>query len=565
MTDKIWLKEYPSDIKKTLEYPDASAYEAILKTTAEKHPEKNATIFFGSKLTYGELHKQVLSFAGALSNLGVKKGDRVGLLMPNCPQYVIAYYGALRIGAIVAQFNPLYTEHELELLLNDSGAETIVTLDMEMMYPKVKNIRSKTSLKNVIVTSLSDYLPFPKNKLFKIVMRKELAEVGADDDVYFLKDLLAAGHTPPDVEIDPLEDLALLQYTGGTTGLPKGVMLTHRNITANAMQCLEWIPKKELEEYFIPGASGSGMAVIPFFHVFGMTTAMNTPIILGLPMIIMPRFDLDGLLKLITKYKPSIFCGVPTIYVAINSALRSEKARKKYDLTSLRICVSGAAPLPPEVKEEFERITGGSLVEGYGLSEASPITHANLLFGKSKQGIGVPYPGTDAKIVDSETGEEMPIGEPGEMAVSGPQVMKGYWNHPEETAQILKDGWLLTGDVAIMDEEGFFQIADRKKDLIISGGYNVYPREVEDVLYEHPSVNEAAVIGVKDELRGEVPKVFIILKEGCEASEDDIISFCKEKLAPYKVPKYVEFREELPKSMIGKILRKKLRDEEKGE
>ncbi len=562
MTDKIWLKEYPDYIRPMLEYPDASAYEVILKETAEKYPDKIATIFFGGRLTFKELHDQVLSFAGALSNLGVKKGDRVGLLMPNCPQYIIAYYGALRIGAVVAQLNPLYTERELEELLNDSGAETIVTLDMKMMYSKVKEVRSNTPLKNVIVTSLSEYVPENIVEVFKASTKDDTADIDPNDDIYLLKDLLAACHTPPDVEINPVEDLALLQYTGGTTGLPKAAMLTHRNITANAIQCMEWVPDEELERYSSMSDVSGAIAVIPFFHAFGMTVVMNVPLLLGFSIVIMPRFDFKEMLTLIKEYKPIICCGVPTIYVALNSALGSKRAKKKYDLSSLRAALSGAAPLPPEVKAEFEQLSGGSLVEGYGLSEASPATHANIMYGKSKPGIGIPFPDTDAKIIDPETGEELPPCEAGDMLIKGPQIMKGYWNHPEETASALKDGWLVTGDVAVMDEDGFFQIVDRKKDMIISGGYNVYPREVEDILYEHPSVNEAAVIGVKDEYRGEVPKAFIILRGNAEVSEEDIKAFCKERLAPYKVPKYVEFRKDLPKSMIGKILRKELRDEE---
>ncbi len=563
MTDKIWLKQYPDYVRETLEYPDASTYDVVLKKSVEEHPNEVATIFLGGKLTFKELHEQVLSFAGALSNMGVKKGDRVGLLMPNCPQYIIAYYGALRIGAVVAQFNPLYTEGELEELLKDSGAETIVTLDMKMMYSKVKDIRGNTPLKNVIVSSLSEYLPPPKNKLFKLVMAKELAKVEDDDDVYFFQDLLGAGHTPPDVEIDPVEDLAILQYTGGTTGIPKGVMLTHRNITANVIQCEEWLPDDEIEKYLSMSDRAGILAVIPFFHVFGMTVTMNTPLLLGKAIVLMPRFDLKEMLGLIKKYKPILFCGVPTIYVAINAELRKPRSKKKYDLTSVRASLSGAAPLPPEVKEEFESLTnGGTLVEGYGLSESSPVVIANTMFTVSMSGIGIPYPDTDAKIVDSETGEELAPGKGGELLIKGPQVMKGYWNHPEETAKTLKDGWLVTGDVAVMDETGRFSIVDRKKDMIISGGYNVYPREIEDLLYEHPSVQEVAVIGIKDEYHGEVAKAFIIPKKDAEVSEENIKAFCKEHLAPYKVPKFVEFREELPMSMVGKILKKELRKEE---
>ncbi|MFZ5644490.1 MAG: long-chain-fatty-acid--CoA ligase [Bacillota bacterium] len=547
----FWIKSYPEQIRANLEYPNIPLY-ANLEQTVQKYPNRTATIFMGGKLSYTQLKEQVDRLAKALSERGVKKGDRVGLMLPNIPQMIIAYYASIRLGAVAVGINPMYTERELKHQLVDSGAETIIFLDL--LAPKVLKVAPETPVKRLIGTGIKDYLPFPKNLLYPIKAKKsgQWAEIPAGSGVLDFKTLIKnSTPNPPAVDIKP-EDLAVLQYTGGTTGLSKGAMLTHRNLTANVLQLAEW-------DYESKEGAETCLCVLPFFHSFGMTVCMNSGIYNGATLVLIPRFDLNMVLESIPKYKVNIFPGTPTIYVAIISAPNL----KQYDLTSIRICVSGGAPLPLEVQLKFQELTGGRLIEGYGLSETSPITHGNLLYSKAEGAIGLPYPDTICRIMDSEAGEtEMAIGEVGEICVKGPQVMKGYWNKPEENAKVLRDGWFFTGDIGRMDERGMCFIVDRKKDLIIAGGYNIYPREVEEVLYEHPKIMEAAVAGVKDPYRGETVKAFIVLKEGETATDEDIISFCKERLAPYKVPKKIEFKQELPKTMIGKILRRVLVEEE---
>ena len=552
--EKPWLKFYDKGVPATIKYPDKPLHWA-LEEAARKYPDNTATIFMGAKLTYRELNDLANRFAAALADLGVKKGDRVSIHLPNCPQFVIAYYGTLKAGAVVVPTNPLYVEREIEHQLNDSGAETIVTLTK--FYPVVRRVKERTKLKNIIVTNIKEYFPSLLKLLFTLFKEKKEGHrppIPKELGTYFFQDLMAKyPPTPPEVEVGP-EDLALLQYTGGTTGVPKGAMLTHKNMLANAIQVRHWlVDAREGEEVFL--------SVLPFFHVYGMTVSMNMPIYIGAAMVLLPQFKVKDVLEAINKYKPTLFPGVATMYVAINTYPEVSK----YDISSIRACIAGAMPLPYEVWTKFEEITGGKLVEGYGLTEASPVTHCNPIYGLRKPCIGLPFPDTEAKIVDLETGEkELPIGEIGELAVRGPQVMKGYWNMPEETKMVLKpDGWLLTGDIAKMDEDGYFYIVDRKKDMILSGGYNIYPREIEEVLYAHPKVKEVAAVGVPDEYKGEVPKVFIVLKEGETATEEEIIAYCKENLAKYKIPKYVEFRKELPKTMVGKILRRVLAEEEK--
>ena len=552
--EKPWLKFYDKGVPATIKYPDKPLHWA-LEEAARKYPDNTATIFMGAKLTYRELNDLANRFAAALADLGVKKGDRVSIHLPNCPQFVIAYYGTLKAGAVVVPTNPLYVEREIEHQLNDSGAETIVTLTK--FYPVVRRVKERTKLKNIIVTNIKEYFPSLLKLLFTLFKEKKEGHrppIPKELGTYFFQDLMAKyPPTPPEVEVGP-EDLALLQYTGGTTGVPKGAMLTHKNMLANAIQVRHWlVDAREGEEVFL--------SVLPFFHVYGMTVSMNMPIYIGAAMVLLPQFKVKEVLEAINKYKPTLFPGVATMYVAINTYPEVSK----YDISSIRACIAGAMPLPYEVWTKFEEITGGKLVEGYGLTEASPVTHCNPIYGLRKPCIGLPFPDTEAKIVDLETGEkELPIGEIGELAVRGPQVMKGYWNMPEETKMVLKpDGWLLTGDIAKMDEDGYFYIVDRKKDMILSGGYNIYPREIEEVLYAHPKVKEVAAVGVPDEYKGEVPKVFIVLKEGETATEEEIIAYCKENLAKYKIPKYVEFRKELPKTMVGKILRRVLAEEEK--
>jgi len=458
----------------------------------------------------------------------------------------------LRLGAVAVGINPMYTERELTHQLKACEAETLIFLDI--LAPKVLKVAPQTSIKRLIATGIKDYLPFPKNLLYPFKAKKDgqWVEIPASSGVLNLKTLIdGAQPNPPNVEVKS-EDLAVLQYTGGTTGLSKGAMLTHRNLVSNVLQLAEWDTEaKEAGETY--------MCVLPFFHSFGMTTCMNSGIYAAATMVLIPRFDLKMLLEQINKYKVTVFPGTPTIYVAIISS----PDLKNYDISSLRVCLSGGAPLPLEVQLKFQEITGGRLVEGYGLSETSPVTHANPLNSKAEGSIGLPVPDTLCRIMDSETGQnEMLVGEVGEICIRGPQVMKGYWNKPEENEKVLKDGWFFTGDIGRMDQRGMTFIVDRKKDLIIAGGYNIYPREVEEVLYEHPKVMEVAVAGVSDPYRGETVKAYIVLKEGQTSTDKEIIAFCKERLAPYKVPKLIEFKTDLPKTMVGKILRRVLVEED---
>ncbi|ADU50600.1 AMP-dependent synthetase and ligase [Thermaerobacter marianensis DSM 12885] len=573
--DFPWLRFYPAGVRHHLDYPDMPLY-GLLDRAARERPEHPAIIFFNRTITYAQLNHAADRFARALVQRGVKPGDRVALMLPNCPQFVIAYYGTLKAGGVVVNHNPLYTAPELEFQLNDAGCRVLVALDMT--YPTVQKVRPRTRLETVILTRINEYMPALLRLLYPLKARRDgtWPEIRDGHDVLWFQDLLAGagrdgagsgdgGAAPggggPGAARIPVpagpDDVALLQYTGGTTGRPKAAMLTHRNLLANALQTAEWVLQGKVDD----GPRHRIMGVIPFFHVYGMTTVMNLAIAIQGTMILQPRFNAEEVLKGVARYKPTMFPGVPTMYVAI---LNHPKLRQ-YDFSSIESCVSGAAPLPLEVQERFERLTGGALVEGYGLTEASPVTHVNPTGeGKRNGTIGIPLPDTEARIVDIETGTRvLGPGEVGELVVRGPQVMKGYWNRPEETERTLRDGWLYTGDIATMDEDGFFRIVDRKKEMIISGGYNVYPREVEEVLYQHPKVLEAAVVGVPDPYRGEMVKAHVVLKPGETATEQEIIEFCRQRLAKYKVPRAVEFRAELPKSLIGKVLRRVLAEEER--
>jgi long-chain acyl-CoA synthetase len=550
--EKPWLAHYPREIPVTLDYPDLTVPE-LLKQSYERFFDRVAIKFMGKPLTYKEVYDAAVNFARSLVKMGIKPGDRVSVMLPNCPQYVIAYYGVMLAGAVVVQTSPLYVERELKEQLNDAGAKTIIALDL--FYPRVMNVMKETPLEQVIITSIKDFLPFPKNILYPLVAKKQGQHVNVQygENVYAFKALLNASQDVSLPEPANRDDVALLQYTGGTTGTPKGVMLTHRNLVVNTHQCRAWFYKVDEGKEVILGA-------VPLFHVYGMTAVMNLGIYIGATMVLLPRFDIDQVLKTIDKEKPTLFPGAPAMYVA----LINHPDVKQYDLSSIKACISGSAPLPLEIKNRFEELTNGKLVEGYGLSEASPVTHANLIWGENVAGsIGLPWPDTDAAVISLETGEPLPPNEIGELAVKGPQVMKGYWNNPEETEKVFKDGWLLTGDMAYMDERGYFYIVDRKKDMIIASGFNIYPREVEEVLYEHPAVQECAVIGVKDPYRGETVKAFVVLKQGQSVTEEGLDQHCREKLAAYKVPRLYEFRTQLPKSMVGKVLRRVLAEEER--
>jgi long-chain acyl-CoA synthetase len=532
----------------------------MLDQAAERYASKVALRFYvnpslpSATMTYLELREQTRRFATALDHLGVKKGDRVALMLPNSPQYVVAFYGALRLGAIVVNTNPLYVAREMQHQFSDAGCETAILLTT--FWPRLESVIEQTSIKRTITVDIAGPFSWPQRTLVHLVQRKhgEYVKPPRQEGILQYEDLVEKyPPLPPRVAIEP-EDVALFQYTGGTTGVPKAAMLTHRNLVANVLQVDAWFRLAEEGKEVM-------MAAIPFFHVYGMTTSMLYPVAKGFETVVLPRpRPVDGVMKLLEKTRATIFPGVPTLYTAINN----HPDVKKYDLGHVRACISGAAPLPLEVQQTFERLTGGRLVEGYGLTEAAPVTHANPLFGQRKDGsIGLPFPDVEARIVDPDTRKPLGPGEEGELAVKGPQVMKGYWNRPDETAETIQGEWLYTGDMARMDEDGYFYIVDRKKDMIIASGYKILPREVEEVIYRHPKVEEAVVAGVPDEYRGETVKAYVVPKKDVELTADEIVAWCKENLAPYKVPKQVEFREELPKTLVGKILRRVLVDEEK--
>ncbi|KJE27152.1 AMP-binding enzyme family protein [Geobacillus kaustophilus] len=534
MSEKRALSLYPEHISFNMDIPDKTVCDVLHERAAE-FGSQPALTFYDKTMTYAELEAAVNRFTSSLQALGVQKGDRVAIMLPNCPQYVIAYYGILQAGAIVTQVNPMLVERELAYLLKDSGAETIVIY--EPLYSRLAAVRGGTAVKQAVTVSLG--AP-PSVSL-------------APGDVTFDEFLARGSGAVRSVPIEPMYDVAVLQYTGGTTGRSKGAMLTHRNIFANVLQCAE----------FFKGTFEMGkeryLTVIPLFHVFAMTSGMNLAIYQGAENILLPRFELKEVLETIRDRQPTVFPGVPTMYVAITNTPGVEQ----YGISSIKTCNSGSAPMPLELMRDFEAKTGAVVLEGYGLSEASPVTHCNPPFAARKPGtVGIGMPLTEYKVVDVATGtQELPPGEVGELIIRGPQVMKGYWNMPEETAAALRDGWLYTGDLASIDEEGYVTIVDRKKDLIIAGGYNIYPREIEEVLYEHPAVKEAAAVGVPDSYRGETVKAVIVLKDGMQASEEEILAHCRKNLAAYKVPRIVEFRAELPKTNVGKILRRALREE----
>jgi len=553
--NKPWLQTYPEEIPSSLTYPNQPVQD-YLKKAADLHPEKIAIHFMGKEFTYRIIYESSLKLASYLQELGIVKGDRVAIMLPNIPQAVISYYGILMAGGIVVQTNPLYTERELEYQMKDSGAKAIITMDI--LFPRVTKVKHQTDLQHVIVTAIKDFLPFPKNLLYPFVQKKQygiVVNVRHEGSNHLLTEILKQPiKTLKDYEFDFEEDLALLQYTGGTTGFPKGVMLTHRNLVANASMCKAWLYKCKPGQEIVLG-------LLPFFHVYGMTTVLILSVMEAHKMVLLPKFDVETTLKTIQKQRPTLFPGAPTIYIG----LLNHPDLGKYDLSSIDSCISGSAALPVEVQQKFEEVTGGKLVEGYGLTESSPVTHANFLWDRPrvKGSIGVPWPDTDSAILSLETGDFLPPGEVGEIVVKGPQVMKGYWNRPEETAESLKDGWLLTGDLGYMDDQGYFYVVDRKKDMIIAGGYNIYPREIEEVFYEHPAIQEVVAAGVPDPYRGETVKAYIVLKEGATANKEELNEFARKYLAAYKVPRLYEFRDELPKTAVGKILRRALIDEEK--
>ena len=547
-----WLASYPEGIDWAAPISDEPLPLAF-ERTVELHGAAPCIDFLGKAYSYREIGDLVRRAATGLQSLGVGSGVRVGILLPNTPYFVIFYYAILKTGGTVVNFNPLYVEEEIERQIEDSGTKIMVTLDLEILLPKVSAALAKTALECIVVCPMAGILPFPKNLLFSLLKRREVAAVPAGAGHLRFADLLDNDGACRPVAYKPREDVAVIQYTGGTTGVPKGAMLTHANIAVNARQVAMWLPGVIDEQQRIFG-------VLPLFHVFAMTSVMNLGILIGAELVLVSRFDLDQTLKLLDRKKVTLFPGVPTIYNAISH----HGALGSYDLSSLWCCISGGAPLPIEVKRRFEEASGCSLVEAYGLSETSPAATSNPLFGKTKEGsIGIPFPGTVVEVHDLEQpGCKLPVGEKGEICIRGPQVMSGYWNRPEATAETIIDGALHTGDVGYMDEEGYTFLVDRLKDLIICSGYNVYPRVIEEAIYRHAAVAEVTVCGVPDAYRGESPKAFVRLKDGQELTAEELLAFLEDKLSKIEMPEHIEFRDELPKTMIGKLSKKELVAEE---
>ncbi len=547
-----WLRSYDKGVPQSINYPGTTLHTCLEETSA-RYPDHPAIIFMGRKITYGMLCNLANHFAASLQHLGISPEDKVALFLPNSPQFVIAYYGILKAGAVAVPVNPLYVERELLHLLEDAKARTIITLDLKALFDKVNAVKKSAGLKHIIVSSLQEYLPFPQNILFSMAKHQDIAPLQGSN-ILRMRDLLTAkapaGFTAPEVKHD---HTAVVLYTGGTTGVPKGVCLSHDNLVANVLQCLHWLPDIR------PGKEIS-LTVLPVFHAFSMTTSMNLPVYTGGTMVMLPRFEVITTLKAITKYHPTLLMGVPAIYRAI---LRHYD-RQHYDLSSIRFCISGADSLPAETRHEFELIPGCKLVEGYGLTEASPAVTCNPVYGKTK-GIGLPLPDTICQIIDPDSGVPVAPGQNGELIIQGPQVMRAYCENPGETAKVLKGGWLYSGDIMRMDEDGYIEFIGRKKDVIKVSrtdyitAYKVYPTEVEEALLKHEKVLEAAVIGIPDPLQGERVVAYITLRPGAIVTPEELVSFCRQELAEYKIPTQIEFVKTLPKNMLGKVLRKELR------
>ena len=552
MTDHLWLKHYPEGVDWNALIPETPLY-ALMDDAVARFPQRPCLDFLGRIYTYAEIDGLIDRATTSFQRLGVGKGIKVGLFLPNCPQSVISYYAILKAGGTVVNYSPLYSAPELLFQIEDSQTDIMVTLNLAALYPKAQAMLEQSRLKSLIVGTMSEVLPFPKNWLFPLVKHRDVVRAPNDSSHIPFEELLNndGGHEP--VAIDPGKDVAVLQYTGGTTGTPKGAMLTHANLYTNAVQCGSWFPGLE------PGVERV-MGVLPFFHVFAMTAVMNMSIYLGAVIIMHPRFELDAVLQDIHKKKPTVFDGVPTMFGAINA----HPKLKDFDLKSIKACISGGAPLPVEVKQKFEELSGCTLVEGYGLTETSPVATCNPFSGGNKPGsIGLPMPGTVIEIVDREDPTKvLPQGETGEICISGPQVMAGYWRNDAATREVMVDGRFRTGDVGYTDPEGYTFIIDRIKDLILVSGFNVYPRNVEEGIYQHPAVDEVTVIGVPDEYQGQSVKAFVKLKDGHALTQEELMTFLQDKLGRAEIPKHIEFRAALPKTMIGKLSKKELVAEE---
>lgn len=542
----FWQKNYPEGISYEIEI-EKITLPAVLRRTADTVPEQTALVFLEQKTDYKTLAEWVNRFANALRNLGIQKGDRVALMMPNIPQFVVANYALLQIGAVGAMVNPLYTEHELEHLLNDSGSETLIVWDM--LFGKAQAVWRKTKLKRVIISHVNDLVPIPSAML----PAGYFAEIPPQENVYEFKNLLEQAPTSLAEDSSNWDDLAILIYTGGTTGVSKGVMLNHSNLSSTVQQTVSYFSNIfEKATEIVP-------VIYPMFHVAGYSVVQNVAVWNGSTMLLVPRPEVKSLAEMIVKHRPTVFQAVPTLFVG----LLNEPTFRKADMSQVKIFGTGAAPMSGSTYNALKELVPDSQVnEGYGMTETSGLISSTPGIPVFKQGsVGLPMPNTEIKIVDLDTGnDEMPIGEVGELLVRGPQVMQGYYNRPEATEATFREGWLYTGDIAYIDKEGWVFIVDRKKDIIIASGYNVYPKEIDEVLFTHPQILEACTVGVPDDYRGETVKVFIVPKEGISIDKEEVISFCREKLAPYKVPKLIEIVAELPKSAVGKILRRKLRE-----
>ncbi len=551
-TDAPWLAHYDPDVPASIAYRE-EPLTALLDRAAARCPDSTALAFQNWKTDYAGLRRRAGRFAAGLRDLGVRPGDRVAIMLPNLPQTVISYWGALYAGATVVFVNPLYMEQELTTILGDAEPKVLVTLDL--LWARHKTLLKASALERILVTRVSGCLGFPLNLLYRIKAWREGRLPSLDLDGTRVLDWDKAFPGQPwfdGASRDPAKDLAVLQYTGGTTGVPKAAMLTHRNLSVNTQQARTILKAiGETAEVFL--------AVLPFFHIYGLTVCLNLATACAACVVPLPRFEPLATLKAIARFRPTVFPGTPSVYMA----LLQQKDLPRYDLHCVRFLVSGSAPMPVELIRRVKEVADAEIVEGYGLTEASPITHVTPLVGRRKPGsIGLPFPDTQARVVDLVDGvTPLPPGQPGELLIKGPQVMAGYWRRPDETALTLRDGWLHTGDVAVMDEEGYFFIVDRSKDLIISGGYNVYPREIEEVLHAHPKVADVAAVGVPHRSRGEVVKVFVVPAPGEPPTREELQAFCRSRLAAYKVPRFVELRAELPKTFVGKVLRRVLREE----
>ena len=548
--ERIWHKSYSPGVPAEIAIEQVTMAEALSRS-ALMYPEMPAMIYMGKRISFREFDRLVNRCVRALKALGVKKGDKVAMLLPNIPQVVIANFAVFRIGAVAAMNNPLYTERELANQLNDQDAEVLVTLDL--LVPRIRKIRQQTKIRTIIACHINDYLPFPQKQLFPYVKKKMYRKLTASDGALDFQSLIAQYPDSPVPDEAEWTDVGALLYTGGTTGVTKGVMLTHANLCSNIQQLKSWMPEfQNGKERFL--------AIFPFFHAAGFTGMQNFGVYTGSTLILVPRPETDIIVDLIRKFKPTFIPGVPTIFVGL---LNNAKF-KQLDLRFIKHFIAGAAPLTMNTIQELKDMTGGFIGNIYGLTETSPLATATPATGKQKPDtVGIPLPGTDLKIVDVETGsKEMPLGEPGEICLKGPQVMRGYYNKPEETAAVLKDGWLHTGDIGMLDEDGFLTIMDRKKDMIIASGYNIYPHEIDEILFDHPKILEACAVGIPDKYRGETVKAFVVTKPGEDLTRDEVIHYCKEHLAVYKVPKHIEFMEALPKSAVGKILRRELIERE---